>query len=384
MKNLLNTRAGVWVKQPQGYRAFIPAPLPPNPPIEIDGNLMTLLSEADRALARLDGMCRVLPNPNLFVAMYVRKEAVLSSQIEGTQSSLEDVLEFEAGSPPRVNDVGEVINYVEAMNYGLKRLKELPLSLRLIREIHKILLKGVRGGERMPGEFRITQNWIGALGATLNEADFVPPPPQEVVSHTGRLEKFFYDDQPMPPLVKAALIHYQFETIHPFVDGNGRIGRLLITFYLTWAGVLERPLLYLSYYFKRHRQEYYEKLMAVREEGNFEGWIRFFLKGVIEISNQSLETARKILTMQQDHRALLATSGVTSPLVFSLLDILFRRPIVTVKDVQGLLKTSFPNANKIVSRLVSLGTLKEISGQKRNRRFAYEPYLKMLIEGTQP
>lgn len=345
---------------------------------------MALLSEADRALARLDGMCRVLPNPDLFVAMYVRKEAVLSSQIEGTQSSLEDVLEFEAGSPPRVNDVGEVVNYVRAMNYGLERLKDLPLSLRLIKEFHKILLEGVRGGEKMPGEFRTTQNWIGPPGSTLNEADFVPPPPQEVITHMGRLEEFFYDTQPMPPLLKGALMHYQFETIHPFVDGNGRIGRLLITFYLTWAGILERPLLYLSYYLKKHRQEYYDKLMAVREKGDFGGWIQFFLKGVVEISNQSLETTKKILTMQQEHRELISTSGIASPMVVRLLDILFQRPVITVKDVQRILGTSYQNANKIVSKLVSLELLRETSGQKRNRLFVYEPYKRILIEGTQP
>jgi Fic family protein len=384
MKKALNNRAGSWITQPQGYKAFIPASLPPNPPLRIEGDLITFLSEADRALARLDGMCRVLPNPDLFVAMYIRKEAVLSSQIEGTQSSLEDVLEFEAGNPPRVNDVNEVVNYIKAMNYGLERLKELPLSLRLIKEIHKILLEGVRGGERMPGEFRTTQNWIGPPGCTLNEAVFVPPPPQEVVAQMGKLEKFFYDKQPMPPLVKAALIHYQFETIHPFIDGNGRIGRLLITFYLTWTGILERPLLYLSYYFKKHRQEYYDWLMKVREEGDFEGWLRFFLKGVIEISNQSLETARKILSMQQEHRQLLAISGIASPMVINLLDILFQRPVIRVKDVQETLKTSYQNANKIVSRLVSLEILKEITGQKRNRQFVYEPYRKILAEGTHP
>ena len=240
------------MKQPGGYKAFTPEPLPPDPPIEYDEEMNTILSRADRAIGKLDGIVTVLPNPDLFVAMFVKKEALLSSQIEGTQASLEGVLEFEAGLTPDedINEVKEVINYIKALNYGIEKLNELPLSLRLIREIHKILIEGTRGTHRNPGEFRKSQNWIGPPGVSLNEAVYVPPPPDNVIPDMGKLEKFFHSDDKNPPLVKSALIHSQFETIHPFLDGNGRIGRLLITFYLVWKKVLNKPILYLSYYLK--------------------------------------------------------------------------------------------------------------------------------------
>ena len=273
------TRAGRYVNQPTGYRAFIPTPLPPEPALDVGAELQGLLSAADRALGRLDGSVLTLPNPDLFVFMYVRKEAVLSSQIEGTQSSLQDLLAAEAElfdqDLPR--DVDEVVNYVRAMNHGLARLPDLPVSVRLIREIHSELMHGVRGGRLQPGELRTSQNWIGPGGCTLNTASFVPPPPHEVPGALGALEHFLHAEDHLPPLVKIALAHVQFETIHPFLDGNGRVGRLLITFLLTESGVLHKPVLYLSHYFRQHRQEYYEHLQAVRDRGAWEAWLTFFL-----------------------------------------------------------------------------------------------------------
>src|SRR5689334_12441530 len=277
-----SARAGRCVTQPAGYRAFIPAPLPPNPAVQISGELQFALSEADRALGRLDGSIKTLPHPDLFVYMYVRKEAVLSSQIEGTQSSLQDVLAAEAQvlAPDRPKDVDEVVNYVRAMNYGLERLSELPVSVRLVREIHAELLKGVRGSHLTPGELRTSQNWIGPGGCTLNEATFVPPPPQEVPKSLGDLEKFLHQDSQLPLLIKIGLAHAQFETIHPFLDGNGRIGRLLITFLLEQWGLLSEPLMYLSGYLKQHQREYYRLLSAVRADGDWEAWVAFFLEAV--------------------------------------------------------------------------------------------------------
>ena len=268
---------------------------PPRRRRRLTGACRQLLSQADRALGRLDGSIQTLPHPDLFVFMYVRKEAVLSSQIEGTQSSLQDVLAAEAKvlSPDRPQDVDEVVNYVRAMNLGLARLAQLPVSVRLIREIHAELLTGVRGSHLTPGDIRTSQNWIGPAGCNLNEATFVPPPPHEVAAHLSNLEQFLHADSGLPLLVKIGLAHAQFESIHPFLDGNGRVGRLLITFLLCEQEVLEKPVLYLSYFFKRHRQEYYDRLQAVRDNGAWEEWIEFFLRGIVEVSGQATETARR-------------------------------------------------------------------------------------------
>ena len=264
-------RSGHFVKQLEGYTAFIPAPLPPKPTIKMDAELTRLLSKADRSLGRLDGATSILPNPDLFVAMYVRQEAVLSSQIEGTQSTLEDVLQYEIDAKGREQpkDIEEVVNYINALQYGLQRLQELPLCLRLIREIHNKLLYGVRGGDRTPGEFRKTQNWIGSSGCTLATATFVSPPVSEMLKVLNNLETFLHDRNSFPALIHCGLIHAQFETIHPFLDGNGRVGRLLITFLLCQREILQKPLLYLSSYLKLHRTEYYDRLMAVRKDGNW-------------------------------------------------------------------------------------------------------------------
>lgn len=376
-------RAGRTIAQPTGYRAFFPAPLPPQPPLRLEGELHALLSHADRALGRLDGSIQTLPNPDLFVFMYVRKEAVLSSQIEGTQSSLQDLLAAEAHilAPDRPRDVDEVVNYVAAMNYGLARLQELPVSVRLIREIHQHLLQGVRGMRLTPGELRTSQNWIGPAGCTLNEANFVPPPPYEVPLALGALETFLHADSDLPQLIQIGLAHAQFETIHPFLDGNGRVGRLLITFLLCQRGILLKPVLYLSHFFKQHRTEYYERLQAVRDHGDWEGWLAFFLRGVVSVSREATDTARRILALREDHRArVTAGLGRAAGNGHKVLEHLYQRPIVAVSDVQELTGTTYTAANNLVSRMVALGIVTEATGYKRNRLFRYQAYIALFGE----
>jgi Fic family protein len=381
--DLKKFRAGRYIRQPTGYRAFLPTPLPPEPPVRIDGDLQVLLSQADRALGRLDGSILTLPNPDLFVFMYVRKEAVLSSQIEGTQSSLQDLLSAEAmiHSPDRPQDVSEVVNYVDAMNHGLNRLADLPVSVRLVREIHERLLAGTRGSHLVPGELRTSQNWIGPAGCTLNEATFVPPPPAELFDALGRLELFIHTDSKLPLLVKIGLVHAQFETIHPFLDGNGRVGRLLITFLLCQQKVLLKPVLYLSHYFKAHRAEYYERLQAVRDHGEWEEWLEFFVRGVCEVSQDATETARRILSLRESHRMTIADRfGRAAGNGHRVLEILYNRPIVSVKDVQNLTGTSPQAANNLVKKLLDHGILVETTGFKRHRRFRYESYINLFSD----
>jgi Fic family protein len=376
-------RAGRYVRQPTGYRAFIPAPLPPDPPLALEGALRDKLSAADYALGRLDGAVLTLPNPDLVVFMYVRKEAVLSSQIEGTQSSLQNLLAAEAQllDPDTPKDVNEVANYVRAMNHGLTRLAELPVSVRLIRDIHTELMQGVRGGRLQPGELRTTQNWIGPGGCTLATATFVPPPPHEVPQALSDLERFLHDGGGLPPLVQVGLAHAQFETIHPFLDGNGRIGRLLIAFLLTEKRLLAKPVLYLSHYFKQHRSEYYERLQAVRDAGDWEGWIAFFLDGVIEVSRQATHTAAAILRMREAFRARITEGlGRAAANGQRVMDRLFDHPIVTVATVREWLALTPAGANQIVARLEGIGLLREITGYARNRRFRFEPYLQLFEE----
>lgn len=376
-----STRAGRIITQPEGYRAFIPAALPPDPAVHFDEGINARLSEADLALGRLDGVIGILPNPDLFVAMYVRQEAVLSSQIEGTQASLTDVLQYEVAEEgePGPGDVAEVVNYVAALRHGLARLDELPLSLRLIREIHDRLLDDVRGQERQPGEFRKSQNWIGPGGCTLKTATFVPPPPHEMREALSDLEEFLHDES-LPALVHAALAHAQFETIHPFLDGNGRVGRLLITFLLCHRKVLSRPLLYLSHYLKRHRQEYYDRLQAVRMDGRWEEWLTFFLRGVAEVATEANETARKILALREEHREKLGAEGKAALNLLRALDVLFEHPVITVRAMERWLDVTFATANKVVTRLQELEIVEETTGYQRNRRFKYAPYLVLFEE----
>ena len=377
------TRAGRYVQQATGYRAFIPAPVPPNPPINLGDPLRGFLSDADHALGRLDGAVLTLPNPDLFVFMFVRKEAVLSSQIEGTQSSLQNLLAAEARlhDPDAPADVGEVINYVRAMNHGLQQLHAVPVSVRLIREIHTVLMKGARGGGLAPGELRTSQNWIGPDGAALREATFVPPPPDVVPEALGDLEKFLYQKDDLPVLVKVGLAHAQFETIHPFLDGNGRMGRLLITLLLTERGKLARPVLYLSHYLQRHRAEYYNRLQAVRDAGEWEGWLAFFLSGVVEVSRQATETAAAILRMREECRDRITEQlGRAAANGQRIMNRLFDHPIINVATVRNWLGITPAGANNLVRRLVEAGLLREITGYARNRRFRFDPYLRLFEE----
>ena len=376
-------RSGAYRQQPTGYKAFLPTPLPPNPPLKIEGELQILLSNADMSLARLDGLGHILPNAGLFISMYVKKEALLSSQIEGTQASLEDLFEFESGKQPEnINDVAEVVNYVRALNYGMERLVEFPMSLRLIKEIHSVLMAGVRGGEKTPGEFKKTQNWIGPPGCTLKDARFIPPPPHEAEAAMGALELYLHQPPRLPVLVDCALIHYLFETIHPFLDGNGRLGRLLITFYLHWKGVMEKPLLYLSYYFRKYRQEYYDRLNIVRDNGDFEQWIAFFLKGVVVTADSAVDAVKQIMELQSRHRSLLWQKKISSPLAVGILEKLFYTPYVSVNDIARDFSISYQAASTLISQLEGAGILKEITGRKRDKRYIYADYLQILEEGT--
>jgi Fic family protein len=377
----LKDRAGRFVTQPEGYSAFIPKPLPPDPSLALDTGLLNLLEEAVGELGRLDGVAKVIHDPDFFVSMYVRREAVLSSQIEGTQSTLEDLLELEleqGGSDP-LSDVYELVNYVRAMNFGLERIATLPLSLRLIREIHGELLRDGRGSKATPGEFRRAQNWIGPAGASLKQATFVPPPVAEMKQALHDFEGFLHADSSYPTLIEVGLAHAQFETIHPFLDGNGRVGRLLNIFLLVQRGVLRQPLLYLSYFFKLHRTEYYDRLMAVRLAGDWEGWIRFFLRGVHQTAREATETAERLFELRESHRSLVLENNLGQNGLL-LLSNLFQRPLVNINLVASMLGSTFPTASRLVSAFEELGLLKEITGQKRSRMFRYEPYLTLFAD----
>ena len=365
-----------------GYRAFVPEPLPPTPEIVYDGELRTLLSNADRDIGRLVAIAALLPNPDLFVAMYVRHEAVLSSQIEGTQSTLEDVLAYEAEATHNdtPKDVEEVVNYVRAMNHGLRRLDgNFPLSLRLIREIHGELMRKVRGGEKSPGEFRTSQNWIGGKGSTLATALFVPPPPHELIGALGAFETFLHEGRThVPLLVRCGLAHAQFETIHPFLDGNGRVGRLLITLMLCEEKALTRPLLYLSVFLKAHRAEYYDRLTAIRTQGHWEPWLKFFLSGISVTARAASRTAHDIVTLREAHRSAIARNAKA----LKLLDHLFQHPLVSPKRIAELVGCSHPTAVKLALDLQARGWLKEVTGFERNRAYRYQPYTDLFHRET--
>lgn len=377
----MTTRSGVFRQVHTGCRAFFPNPLPP---VELDAaRLASRVSAADLALGRLDGVAEFIPNADLFVAMYGRKEALLSSQIEGTQATLEDVLEFEAGIDARANrapDVDEVMNHISAMRVGLERLQTLPLSNRLLREIHLELLQGVRGEHRSPGSFRTIQNWIGPKGSTLASASYVPPPPNVVPEAMANLEEYIRGEDPTPILVRCGVAHAQFETIHPFLDGNGRLGRLLITFMLCERGVLRRPLLYLSAFLKQNRGDYYAWLMRVREQGDWEGWLSFFLQGVREVAEGAHESARRIVAIREAHVELLRQTMPNSVTAPRLLDMLFRMPILTVKKAEEQLAVTTPTANSLVGEFERIGILKEVTGRRRDRVFRYGEYMKILSE----
>lgn len=378
-------RAGHYVKQ-LTYKAFIPKPLPPEPIIQFDSELTNLLSRADQGIGRLDGILKSIPNPELFVAMYIKKEAVLSSQIEGTQASLSDVLEKEEDilSGKKDDDVKSTLNYIEAMNYGLSRIKELPLSLRLLREIHKIILTDVRGKDKTPGEFRTGQNWVGPEGCTLKNAIYVPPPVFEMNEALGVLEKYLHAEKTFPILVECGLIHYQFETIHPFLDGNGRIGRLLITFLLCLNEVISKPILYLSYYFKKNKTEYYEKLMSVRNSGNWEGWLKFFLNGIVVTSDNVVDLSHKITDLQKKNKELVRKSMHRySAKEIELLEKIYIHPIFSVNKVKDICGISYNTAKGIIKRFVDLNIVTDKTDKKRNRKYFFKEYIELLNEGTE-
>ena len=381
-------RAGTYIKQPSGYHAFIPKALPPEPPLQFDDELLALLSSADHSLGQLEGLFQSalsqiqLPNPGLFTSMFVRKEAVLSSQIEGTIATVANVLEYEANirSNQLPEDVVETQNYVRAMQAGLKRLDELPLCNRLFREMHGILMQGVRGQDKTPGEFRTIQNWIGSPGSSLETATYVPPPPYEMTQAMGELELYLNSGTPTPVLIKAGLAHGQFEMIHPFLDGNGRLGRLLITFLLHYHEALTRPFLYLSQYIRQHQGEYYARLNAISNHGDWEGWLKYFLKGVGEVSRDAINSAHKIVMMRQEHRELI-TGGVRGRQNgLALLDILFETPIVSVNYIRDKLGVSYSTANNLVNDFTRVGILQEVSQGARNKVFVYGSYMDILQE----
>ncbi len=367
-------------------RAFIPSPLPPLPPLALEGTLQQSLEAATIALGRLDGISVLLPNPTLFIYAYVRKEAVLSSQIEGTQSSLSDLLAFEVDDAPGapISDVVEVSNYVAAMDHGLERLRSgFPLSNRLIREIHEILLSGGRGSSLNPGQFRTSQSWIG--GRRPGNATYVPPPPAAVPDCMGQLERFLHaTEDGLPALVRAGLAHVQFETIHPFLDGNGRAGRLLITFLLCEAGVLREPLLYLSLFFKKHRSDYYELLNTVRRTGDWEDWLDFFLEGIRETADGAFATSQRLLQLFSADRERIRQTGRRAGSALRVHERLTSRPLQSISSVAENAGLTFPTTSAAMYLLVELGILRELTGQRRNRLFSYHEYLSILSEGTEP
>lgn len=381
---MIESRMGITVRQKGGYQAYIPKPLPPDPPVHFDDELHHLLSEADRALARLDGMTTVLPNADLFVAMYVKKEALLSSQIEGTQASLQGVLEFEADLVPvdDINEVKEVINYIRAMDAGLARTSRDLFSVEILEEIHRVLLAGTRGGKKKPGKIRTVQNWIGPAGSDLHSATFIPPPPEKVPELLADLEAFIVGNDRIPPLIKIGLVHAQFETIHPFIDGNGRMGRLFTTFYLCQKGILARPLLYLSTYLKQHREEYYSLLQEIRFEGAWESWLKFFLRGIIEVSNEALANAKEIIALEERLTGTLVKNTAGGLNAIRLLDLLFKKPVVTVADISEALGISHQPAYDLVNLFERLEILQEITGKKRYKKYLFTEYLRIIERGT--
>lgn len=383
-----NSRLGHFVVSTtagERVRAFIPPPLPPDPPLNLT-RLQRRLERASQALGRLDGLTRLLPDPHLFIYLYLRKEAVLSSQIEGTRSTLSDLLLFEADDQPGVplDDVIEVSNYVAALEHGLQRVRtDLPLSLRLLREVHAVLLRRGRGVDKTPGEFRTSQNWIA--GTRPGNAEFVPPPPDRLMECLGALESFLHrDDEEIPVLVKAGLAHVQFETIHPFLDGNGRVGRLLITLMLCAEGILEHPLLYLSLYFKKNKRRYYELLQEVRFEGAWEEWLEFFLDGVDETATQAAASAKAALGLVEEHRAAIRRLGRGASTGFQIHQHVQQHPITTIASAARALGLTIPPVAKAIERLSGAGILAEVTGRRRDRVYVYKRYLDLLADGTEP
>ena len=381
----MTNRAGTFVSNLSGemaYESFRPAPLPPNPPIEVSGELLTKLIDANKKIATLEGLSSRIPNMELFISMYVRKEALLSSQIEGTQCTLEDILN------PLIEDntnrdVSDVVNYIRANEFALERLKTLPLCNRLIKETHAVLLESVRGQEKNPGEFRYSQNWIGGQGSTLKNARYIPPNPEDMLTAMSDLEKYINSDDPLDPLIQAALIHYQFETTHPFLDGNGRVGRLLITLFLMEKGILSTPALYISYYLKMNRIEYYDRMTQVRRTGDYEQWISFFLQAFADSAEDAIHTIDRLTALHDKNTKLFDTLTKrqrTSVLkVFSYLE---SNPIIDIQKTATTLEMSYNTVSKVVSILVDYGILKQTDKFGKAKIYSYTEYFDILRKDT--
>jgi len=381
------SRSGYWKNNLSGeaaYQSFVPTALPPEPTIFLNSEDLNLLVEANQQLALLEGLASRIPNVNLFISMYVRKEALMSSQIEGTQATLEDILD------PLIDenanqDVTEVIKYIQAIEFAIQRLQELPLCNRLIREAHGVLMENTRGQEKTPGEFRHSQNWIGGIGSTLKTARYIPPTPEDMQDAMHDLEQYMNNDErfsSLDILIQAALVHYQFETIHPFLDGNGRIGRLLVTLLLLEKKKITSPVLYISYFLKRNRIDYYDRMMLVREKGEYEQWVRFFLMAILESANNAIETIDKLVLLQEQNTALIQKIGRTSKTVQKVFDYLGSSPIVEIQKTATALGMSFNTASSAIDKLCKIGILQQTNKVQRNRTFAYESYLEILRSGT--
>jgi Fic family protein len=380
----MNNRAGTHKQNLSGemaYKSFTPSILPPNPPIELNNEIINLLVKTNKQLAVLEGVSSRIPNIHLFISMYIRKEALMSSQIEGTQATLEDVLD------PMLEEntnrpVGDVVNYIKATDYAIRRLKELPLCNRLIKETHKILLSGVRGENKSAGEFRHSQNWIGSTGCNLSNARYIPPSVEDMIQSMSDLEKYINSDDELDILIRAGLIHYQFETIHPFLDGNGRIGRLLITLFLMEKNVLSTPVLYISYFLKKNRLEYYDRMNEVRLKGNYEQWIKFFLEAVYESSKNAIETIDKLTALHDNYCLKIKNLGRRAKNAMRVFEYLETNPIIEIQKTAKELDMTFNTMSSIVKDLISIGILEQTSEQSRNRTFAYKEYLEILKKGT--
>lgn len=381
----MDKRAGVFKNNLSGeaaYKSFAPAPLPPDPPIELDAEAVGLLVNANKQLTLLEGLATRIPNVNLFISMYVRKEALMSSQIEGTQATLEDVLDPMLEENTN-RDVGDVVNYIKATDFAIARLRELPLCNRLIKETHAVLMQGVRGQEKSPGEFRNSQNWIGGMGSTLKTARYIPPNMQDMVEGMSDLEKYIHSDDDLDVLIRAALIHYQFESIHPFLDGNGRIGRLLITLFLMEKGVLTTPALYISYYLKQNRIEYYDRMTEVRNKSNYEQWIKFFLRAVYESAEDATITIDNLTALHDKNVTVVERMGRGAKTALRVFAYLEANPIIEIKKTAAALDMSYNTVSGAVNRLTEAGILAQTADTSRNRTFAYTDYLDILRGGTQ-
>ena len=380
----MNDRAGYWKTNLSGemaYQSFVPSPLPPTPPIEISEDILEQLITANSQLAIRESVATRIPAVDLFVSMYVRKEALMSSQIEGTQATLEDVLD------PLIEDntnrnVADVVNYIKATEYAIRRLHELPLCNRLLKETHAILMEGVRGQEKNPGEFRYSQNWIGGKGSTLRNAKYIPPSPDDMTEAMSDLEKYINADDRLDGLIRAALIHYQFETIHPFLDGNGRIGRLLITLFLMEKKILTTPALYISYFLKKNRVEYYDRMTEVRSKGNYEQWVKFFLQALAESAKDAIAAIDELTALHDKNVDLVAGMGRASKNAMLVFRYLEANPIIEIGKTAEALGITFGTASNVVERLSSAGILEQTTTGRRNRTFAYKDYLAILRKGT--